>query len=94
MLIFAADLKIGDVIIDEGRHWHVNAAAINPRRSRPAGWVFPGYQPSDPRDVDVLRDMLVDVDATGVGFEIPCKRFSSHKLAEILTVERVSEGTP
>ena len=79
----ASELKAGDVLIEAGQRWRVDIAATNPRRVLPPNWTYPGYKPSDPRDVD----MLVDVDATGLGFRVPCTRFSSYTLATILTIE-------
>ena len=77
--ILASELKAGDVLVENYQRWRVDIVATNP----PPNWTYPGYKPSDPRDVD----MLVDVDATGLGFRVPCTRFSSYTLATILTIE-------
>ena len=81
--ILASELKAGDVLVENYQRWRVDIVATNPRRVLPPNWTYPGYKPSDPRDVD----MLVDVDATGLGLRVPCTRFSSYTPATILTIE-------
>lgn len=86
--ILASELKAGDVLVENYQRWRVDIVATNPRRVLPPNWTYPGYKPSDPRDVD----MLVDVDATGLGLRVPCTRFSSYTPATILTIEAPSHN--
>ena len=86
--ILASELKAGDVLVENYQRWRVDIVATNPRRVLPQNWTYPGYKPSDPRDVD----MLVDVDATGLGLRVPCTRFSSYTPATILTIEAPSHN--
>lgn len=69
--ILASDLKAGDVLVEGHQRWRVDVTTINPRRK---------YN-------NVEGDMLVDVDATGLDFKVPCTRFSSYTPATALTIE-------
>ena len=64
-------LKAGDIMVTPTGRFYVDAVAINPRRK---------YNNID-------GDMLVDVDATGVDFGVPCKQFSSYTPITLLTIE-------
>ena len=67
----ASELKAGDVLVENYQRWRVDIAATNPRR----------------KYGNIEGDMLVDVDATGLGFRVPCSRFSSYTPTTLLTIE-------
>lgn len=64
-------LKAGDIMVTSSGRFHVDAATTNTRRK---------YN-------NIEGDMLVDVDATGVGFAVPCKQFSSYTPTTLLVIE-------
>lgn len=64
-------LKAGDILVTENGLYRVDAAVTNPRRK---------YN-------NAPGDMLVDVDATGISFVVPCKMFTSYTPTTLLTIE-------